>query len=61
MFRNTDLYYGDMFGASACIVEIPGAYVRRYDKTSTVSGLRDSLRYLTKLLSFRREVRRGES
>lgn len=39
------------------IVEIPGAYVRRYDKTSTVSGLRDSFRYLTKLLSFRREMR----
>jgi glycosyltransferase involved in cell wall biosynthesis len=39
------------------IVEIPGAYVRRYDKTSTVSGLRDSLAYFRKLLAFRRELR----
>lgn len=36
--------------------EIPGAYVRRFDKTSTVSGLRDSLRYFGKLLAFRREI-----
>ena len=28
------------------IVEIPGAYIRRQDKTSTVSGVRDSLALL---------------
>jgi glycosyltransferase involved in cell wall biosynthesis len=39
------------------IVEVPGAYIRRGDKTSTVSGLRDSLRYFGKLLAFRRELR----
>jgi len=41
------------------IVEIPGAYLRRADKTSTVRGLRDSAVYFAKLLSFRRELRRG--
>jgi glycosyltransferase involved in cell wall biosynthesis len=39
------------------IEEIPGAYLRRFDKASTVRGLRDSLRYFAKLLSFRRELR----
>ncbi len=39
------------------IEEIPGAYVRRYDKTSTVRGIRDSVRYFVKLLSFRRSLR----
>ena len=37
--------------------EIPGAYVRRRDKTSTVSGLRDSIAYFAKLLRFRRRLR----
>jgi glycosyltransferase involved in cell wall biosynthesis len=41
------------------IVEIPGAYIRRYDKTSTVSGVRDSLRYFGKLLAFRKALRGG--
>jgi glycosyltransferase involved in cell wall biosynthesis len=41
------------------IREIPGAYVRRWDKTSTVSSLRDSLGYLRKLLAFRRALRQG--
>lgn len=41
------------------IEEVFGAYVRRYDKTSTVSGLRDSLSYFRKLLAFRRELRDG--
>lgn len=41
------------------IEEIPGAYVRRWDKTSTVSGLRDTLAYFRRLLAFRRELRRG--
>jgi hypothetical protein len=40
------------------IEEIPGAFVRRRDKKSTVRGLRDSLRYFAKLLAFRRELRR---
>jgi len=39
------------------IVEIPGAYIRRGDKTSTVRGLRDSLRYFRQLLRFRGELR----
>jgi glycosyltransferase involved in cell wall biosynthesis len=39
------------------LVEIPGAYVRRQDKTSTVRGVRDSLRYFAKLVRFRRELR----
>jgi glycosyltransferase involved in cell wall biosynthesis len=39
------------------IREVPGAYVRRGDKTSTVRGLRDSWTYFGKLLSFRRELR----
>lgn len=41
------------------IVEVPGAYVRRFDKTSTVRSLRDSVRYFGRLLSFRRALRRG--
>jgi glycosyltransferase AglD len=47
------------------IDEIPGAYVRRQDKTSTVRGLRDSFIYFFKLLAFRRadaaSRRRGEA
>jgi glycosyltransferase involved in cell wall biosynthesis len=39
------------------IQEVPGAYVRRDDKTSTVSGLRDSAEYFAKLLRFRRALR----
>jgi glycosyltransferase involved in cell wall biosynthesis len=39
------------------IREIPGAYVRRDDKTSTVRGLRDSWAYFGKLLAFRKELR----
>jgi glycosyltransferase involved in cell wall biosynthesis len=42
------------------VVEIPGAYIRRTDKTSTVSGARDSLRYFARLLRFRRRLRRQE-
>jgi glycosyltransferase involved in cell wall biosynthesis len=38
------------------VAEIPGAYVRRYDKTSTVSGLRDSVEYFGRLLTFRRQL-----
>jgi glycosyltransferase involved in cell wall biosynthesis len=41
------------------IVEIPGAYVRRSDKTSTVRGLRDSVLYFGRLLAFRRRLRSG--
>jgi glycosyltransferase involved in cell wall biosynthesis len=39
------------------IEEVPGAYIRRHDKTSTVRGLRDSVRYFGKLLAFRRQLR----
>jgi glycosyltransferase involved in cell wall biosynthesis len=38
------------------IEEIPGAYVRRFDKTSTVRSLRDSASYFGKLVSFRRRM-----
>jgi glycosyltransferase involved in cell wall biosynthesis len=38
------------------IVEVPGAYVRRYDKTSTVRGIRDSVAYFSRLWSFRRSL-----
>ena len=38
------------------VAEIPGAYVRRGDKTSTVRGLRDSVRYFRQLLRFRRQL-----
>jgi glycosyltransferase involved in cell wall biosynthesis len=43
------------------VVEVPGAYIRRDDKTSTVSGLRDSFDYFLRLIRFRRELgpRRG--
>ena len=41
------------------IAEVPGAYVRRWDKTSTVSGLRDTVDYFRRLIAFRRELRRG--
>ena len=41
------------------IDEIPGAYIRRGDKTSTVRGLRDSFRYFAKLIAFRRSMPGG--
>jgi glycosyltransferase involved in cell wall biosynthesis len=41
------------------MVEIPGAYIRREDKTSTVKGVRDSLRYFAQLVRFRRALREG--
>ena len=40
---------------------MPGAYVRRWDKTSKVSGLRDSLAYFRRLLRFRGALQRGEA
>jgi dolichyl-phosphate beta-glucosyltransferase len=40
------------------IEEIPGAYIRRADKRSTVHSLRDSLDYFLRLLAFRRQLRR---
>jgi glycosyltransferase involved in cell wall biosynthesis len=43
------------------VVEIPGAYIRRGDKTSTVRGLRDSARYFLALVRFRRRLRREAS
>ena len=43
------------------VVEIPGAYVRRWDKASTVRGLRDSVAYFGKLLAFRRALGRGQA
>lgn len=42
------------------VVEVPGAYVRREDKTSTVHGLSDSLVYLGRLLRFRKRLERGQ-
>jgi glycosyltransferase involved in cell wall biosynthesis len=43
------------------VEEIPGAYIRREDKTSTVRGLRDSARYFRQLLRFRRKLREQDS
>ena len=40
------------------MVEVPGAYIRRGDKASTVRGVRDSLRYFTQLVRFRSRLRR---
>jgi glycosyltransferase involved in cell wall biosynthesis len=40
------------------VVEIPGAYIRRADKTSTVRGMRDSLRYFRQLVRFRSRLLR---
>ncbi len=39
------------------VVEVPGAYIRREDKASTVRGVRDSVRYFVALLRFRRRLR----
>jgi len=39
------------------IVEIPCLFLRRFDKTSSVSGLRDSARYFRKLWRFRKRFR----
>ena len=39
------------------VAEVPGAYIRREDKTSTVRGLRDSARYFAQLLRFRSKLR----
>ena len=47
--------------AGHVIVEMPGAYIRRGDKTSTVSGVRDSFRYFGKLLAFRRALRSSDA
>jgi hypothetical protein len=47
------------FRRGLSIREIPGAYVRRWDKKSKVSGLADSVTYFARLLRFRRQLRRG--
>ncbi len=47
------------FRSGLVIREIPGAFVRRFDKTSNVSGLKDSFQYFLKLWRFRRELRNG--
>jgi glycosyltransferase involved in cell wall biosynthesis len=39
------------------VEEVPGAYIRRDDKASTVHGVRDSMRYFRQLLRFRRTLR----
>lgn len=39
------------------IVEVPGAFVRRRDKTSTLHPFRDTLAYLRRLRRFRRRLR----
>jgi glycosyltransferase involved in cell wall biosynthesis len=40
------------------IEEIPGVYERRYDKTSSVRGIRDSIQYFRKLVAFRRALKK---
>jgi glycosyltransferase involved in cell wall biosynthesis len=39
------------------VEEVPGAYIRRTDKTSTVRGLSDSARYFRQLLRFRKTLK----
>jgi glycosyltransferase involved in cell wall biosynthesis len=39
------------------VVEVPGAYIRRQDKASTVRGVRDSAVYFRQLLRFRKRLR----
>ena len=46
----------EMRSAGLRIVETPGAYVRRDDKTSTLKGLQASLQYFVRLLRFRAEL-----
>ena len=41
------------------VEEVPGAYLRRRDKTSTVHGLSDSTRYFRQLLRFRKTLKAG--
>jgi len=48
------------YRSGLAIREIPGAFVRRFDKTSKVSGIRDSVEYFMKLWRFRAALRRGE-
>jgi len=43
------------------VEEIPGAYVRRWDKRSKVSGIRDSIEYFRRLWAFRLALRRGDA
>jgi glycosyltransferase involved in cell wall biosynthesis len=40
------------------VAEVPGAYIRRSDKTSTVRGFRDSARYFAQVIRFRRRLAR---
>jgi hypothetical protein len=49
------------FRRGLTIREVPGAFVRRFDKTSKVSGIRDSLDYFVKLWRFRTALRRGQA
>jgi len=49
------------YRSGLAIREIPGAFVRRFDKTSKVSGIRDSVEYFMKLWRFRAALRRGEA
>ena len=39
------------------VTEIPTLFLRRFDKRSTVRGLRDSLGYFNRLLRFRKELK----
>lgn len=39
------------------IVEVPGAFVRRTDKRSTVRAIPDSIEYVRRLVAFRRRLR----
>lgn len=41
------------------VTEFPALFTRRFDKTSTVRGLSDSLAYLGRLWRFRRQMDRG--
>jgi glycosyltransferase involved in cell wall biosynthesis len=54
-------FVGRAAGRGLRFEEVPGAYIRREDKTSTVRGLHDSARYFRQLLRFRRKLRERTS
>jgi dolichyl-phosphate beta-glucosyltransferase len=58
-FWDTEVMTRSYFGGLK-IVEIPTLFIKRYDKTSSVRPLHDSLEYFAKLRHFRREAHRLE-
>ncbi|MDB5078803.1 MAG: hypothetical protein JWP00_727 [Chloroflexi bacterium] len=59
-FWDTEVMTRSYFGGLK-IVEIPTLFIKRYDKTSSVRPLHDSLEYFARLRHFRREAHRLEN